>query len=1054
MWIVELALRRPYTFVVAALLIIVLGIVTIGRMPTDVFPEIDIPVVAVVWSYPGISAEEMEKRIVTISERAYTTTVNDIEHMESQSLNGFGIIKIFFHPTAKVEAAVAQLGAQSQSVLRVLPPGLTPPLIIRQNASSVPILQLSVSSKVLAEQVLYDYGLNFIRTQLATVQGASVPLPLGGKPRQVMVDLDPAAMLAKGLSAADVSAAINTQNLILPGGPARMGIREYNVRLNSSPELVDAINDFPIKQVRGATIYVRDVAHVRDGFAVQTNVVRQDGHRSTLITILKNGGASTLEIVDRVKKALPRIQATLPPELNIRYLFDQSLFVRAAVDGVIKEAVIAACLTALMILLFLGSWRSTIIVAVSIPLSILVSIVVLRMLNQTLNVMTLGGMALAVGILVDDATVAIENIHRHLGQGQAVGRAILDGAREIAVPALVSSLAICIVFVPVVFLTGAAKSLFTPLAMAVVFAMLASYVLSRTLVPTMAQYLLPKEAHTYLADGEHEGASRGIFSRIHHTFNQGFNNMRASYHGALAWCLGHRALVIVLFVGFCGGSLALYPLVGEDFFPRVDAGEFRLHVRGPAGTRLEETQRLFSQVEAVIRRVIPQEELAQVLDNIGLPSSGMNLVFSDSATVGPYDGEILVSLNKENHGSTWAYVKRLRAQLPAQFPELTFFFQPSDIVSQILNFGLPAPIDIQITGRNQKGNQALARAIEKRVRRVPGAVDVHLHQVVNAPELLVNVDRVRAGQMGLMQRDIANSTLISLASSSLVAPNYWLNFQNGVNYLIAVQTPIQKVASIEALQGTPMVAPGLKSPELLGNLATLTRRRAVAIVNHYNVQPTFDVYANVQDRDLGGVADDIDSALEAVKDQLPPGSFIAVRGQVEAMRSSYLGLAAGIVFAILLVYFLIVVNFQSWLDPFIILMALPGALAGIVWMLFATQTRISVPALMGAIMSIGLAVANSILLVTFANDRRAAGSDAMTAALEAGYTRLRPVLMTAAAMVIGMIPMALGLGEGGEQNAPLGRAVIGGLLLATVSTLFFVPVVYSVLRRKVPQATD
>lgn len=1050
MWIVLLALRRPYTFVVAALLIALLGGVLIARMPTDIFPEIDIPVVSVIWTYNGIAAEEMEKRVVTMSERGLTTTVNDIEHIESQSLNGLSVIKVFFHPGAKVEAAVAQITAMSQSVLRVLPPGITPPAIIRYNVSNVPILQASISSETLSEQQLYDLGQNFIRTQLATVQGASVPIPYGGKPRQIMVDIDGPALYAKGLSATDISNAINAQNLILPGGSAKFGNREYNVRLNSSPESIAALNDLPIKQVGNATVYLRDVAQVRDGSQVQTNIVRQDGRRSALLTILKSGGASTLDIVSRVKLALPRIMATLPPELKVNLLFDQSVFVRAAINGVIFEALVAACLTAAMILLFLGSWRSTLIVTISIPLSILCSVIVLNLLGQTLNVMTLGGLALAVGILVDDATVEIENIHRNLGQGKPLKQAILDGAQQIAVPAFVSTLAICIVFVPVVFLSGAAKSLFTPLAMAVVFAMLASYLLSRTLIPTMVLYLLRDEAKQYHADGEFVAESSGLISgliaRVHNGFNHSFEKLTARYQATLAWALQHRRAVVVSFLLFCGGSFVFLPFIGEDFFPTVDAGQFRLHVRAPSGTRLEETERIFAQVEDSIRRKIPAEELNLILDNIGLPSIGINLAYSDSATVSLSDGEILVSL-KEKHRPTPEYVKQLRRELKAEFPDLTFFFQPADIVSQILNFGLPAPIDIQIVGRDKK-NYEIARQIEQRIARIPGAADVHLHQVMDLPELLVNVDRTRAEQVGLSQRDIAGNVLTSLSSSSQTAPNYWLNPENGVSYFVAVQTPQYKMDSVDKLKNTPITGGHLPTPQLLSNLATIERRTSMAVVNHYNVQPTFDIYANVQGRDLGGVAREIDRVLAEFQPKLPRGTTLVMRGQVESMRSSFVGLGFGLLFAIVLVYFLMVVNFQSWLDPFIILMALPGALAGILWMLFVTQTTISVPSLMGAIMCVGVATANSILLVTFANDQRVFGQDAVTAALAAGVTRLRPVLMTALAMIIGMLPMALGFGEGGEQNAPLGRAVIGGLLFATVATLFFVPVVYSILRRR------
>ncbi|HKX32875.1 MAG TPA: efflux RND transporter permease subunit, partial [Blastocatellia bacterium] len=982
MWIVKLALRRPYTFVVAALLIALFGYVTISRMSTDIFPEIDIPVVSVIWTYNGIAPEEMEKRVVTMSERGLTTTVNDIEHIESQSVNGVSVIKVFFHPGAKIEAAVAQVTAMSQSVLRVLPPGITPPFILRYNVSNVPILQASISSDSLSEQQLYDYSQNFIRTQLATVQGASIPLPYGGKPRQIMVDLDPQSLFAKGLSAADITAAINAQNLILPAGSVKLGEREYNVRLNSSPDTAAALNDLPIKQVNGATVYIRDVAQVRDGSAVQVNIVRQDGRRSSLLTILKSSGASTLDIVSRVKAALPRIQATLPDELKINLLFDQSVFVRSAINGVLTEAIIAACLTAAMILLFLGSWRSTLIVTISIPLSILCSIIVLSSLGQTLNVMTLGGLALAVGILVDDATVELENIHRNLGQGKPLKLAILDGAQQVAVPAFVSSLAICIVFVPIFFLSGSAKSLFTPLAMAVIFAMLASYLLSRTLIPTMVVYLLRDEARLYQEAGEH-ATSTGPIWRLHNAFNLRFEQFRRGYFRALEWAMAHRRGVIVAFLLFCGSSFLFLLFIGSDFFPGVDAGQFRLHVRAPAGTRLEETERIFSEVENSIRRIVPREELGIVLDNIGLPSNGINLAFNDSATVSSADGEILVSL-KPNHHPTSEYIKRLRRQLKEEFPQLTVFFQPADIVSQILNFGLPAPIDVQVVGRDYKNNYQIARRIERRVNQIQGAADVHLHQVIDAPELRVNVDRTRAEQVGLTQRDVANTLLTSLSSSSQTAPNYWLNPENGVSYVVAVQTPQTKIDSVDSIQNTPITASGLTTPQLLSNIASIDRERAMSVVNHYNVQPTFDIYANTQGRDLGGVAAEIDRIVEEFRPQLPRGSSLVMRGQVESMRSSFKGLGLGLLFAIVLVYFLMVVNFQSWLDPFIILMAIPGALPGILWMLFVTQTTINVPSLMGAIMCVGVATANSILLVTFANEQRLEGKDAVTAALNAG----------------------------------------------------------------------
>jgi multidrug efflux pump subunit AcrB len=1067
MWIVRLALRRPYTFVVMSLMIAILGGLAIVRMPTDIFPEINIPIVNVIWTYTGISAEDMAKRIVTVSERGLTTTVNDIEHMESQSVNGTSLMRLYFHPNARIEMALAQISASTQSVLRVLPPGVFPPFLLRFNASSVPILQLSVSSPRMTEQEVYDYGYNFIRTQLATVQGASVPLPYGGKPRQIMVDLDPKALYANQLSATDVANAINAQNLLLPAGSARIGDREYNVRLNSSPEVVEALNELPVKQEHGATVTIRDVAQVRDGYAMQSNIVRQDGRRSTLITVLKSGGASTLDIVRKVKETLPRILSTLPPDLNVKFLFDQSLFVRAAIDSVVREAVMAALLTGLVILLFLGSWRSTLIVCISIPLSILTSLVVLYLCNQTINVMTLGGMALAVGILVDDATVEIENIHRNLAQGKPIVRGILDGAQQIAVPAFVSTLCICIVFVPVVFLQGAAKFLFTPLAAAVVLAMMASYLLSRTLVPTMVRFLLGAEVERYRAEagdllGHDQTAGAGkpearlsndVIWKIHHVFQHQFARLREGYRNLLEVTLRHRALAFVMFLLFCGVSAAIYPFIGHDFFPRVDAGQFRLHVRGPAGMRVEETEQLFGKVEETIRRAIPERELSNILDNIGLPFGSINLAFTDSSTISSSDGEILVSLKEGQHGPTWEYVRELRKKLRDEFPQATFFFQPSDIVSQILNFGLPAPIDIQVVGRNEEENYALAKRIESRIARIPGAADVHLHQVANAPTINVNVDRTRASQVGLTQRDVANSMLISLSSTSQVAPNYWLNPLNGVNYLVAVQTPLYRMDSTEKLGSTPINFNG-SGTQLLSNLAGFERGQEMAVVNHYNVQPVMDIYANVENRDLGSFANDVEQILSEFKKQLPRGTFLETRGQVETMNSSFLGLGFGMIFAVVLVYLVMVVNFQSWLDPFIILTALPGALCGILWMLFLTQTTFSVPALMGAIMSIGVATANSILLVTFANDERALGMSPTEAALEAGYTRLRPVIMTALAMITGMLPMAIGFGEGGEQNAPLGRAVIGGLVVATFATLFFVPVVYSVLRRHEPKKYD
>ena len=1058
-----------------AILIVLVGVITITRMSTDIFPNINIPVVSVIWSYPGVAPEEMEKRFVTVCERAMTTTVNDIEHIESQSYNGVAVIKVFFHEGAKVEAGVAQITSITQTLLRIMPPGTTPPLILQYSASNVPILQLGLSSKSLSEQQLYDLGLNFIRTQLATIQGAQVPLPYGGKSAQVMVDIDPQKLYGKGLSPADVSNALNAQNVILPAGTEKIGDREYNVRLNSSPELLQVLNDLPVKQVNGATVYIRDVAHVRDGYAVQTNIVSQNRVRSALLTVLKSSSASTLDIIKRVKEALPRIQATLPKELQISQLFDQSIFVRASINGVLREGLIAACLTAVMILLFLGNWRSTLVVATSIPLSILSSILVLGALGQTLNIMTLGGLALAVGILVDDATVEIENIHRNLALGKPMIRAILDGAQQIAVPAFVSTLSICIVFVPVFFLSGTARYLFQPLAMAVIFAMLASYLLSRTVIPTMVKFLLrghmeeidtslgrtldnsrarspsaPAEAEAHASSAGSTGvlgAISGFFFALHESFNRVFEKIRDRYVEALRWCLSNRRVVFAVMGGFVLVSLCLVPFLGRDFFPAVDAGQFRLHVRAPAGTRLEATEERFYEVGRKIREVIPPNEIDNVLDNIGLPVSGINLAFSDNATIGESDGEILVSLQPK-HRPTADYVRILREKLHHDFPDMDFYFSAPDIVSQILNFGIPAPIDIQVTGRDPK-DYDLANDIKARVTQIPGAADVHVHQVVHGPDLRVNVDRTRAEQIGLTQNDVARTMLVSLSSSGQNAPNYWLNFQNGVNYQVAVQTPQYKMDTLQDLRNTPVVAPNLPRPELLGNLATIERRESPIIVNHYNVQPVFDVLANVQGRDLGGVADQINKVVDEAKSKLPRGTFLSVRGQVESMNKSFAGIGAGILFAIVLVYFLMAVNFQSWTDPFVIIMALPGALCGIIWMLFVTGTTLNVPSLMGAIMAIGVATANSILVVTFANDERCGQhpKDAHDAALSAGFTRLRPVIMTALAMILGMLPFSFGLGEGGEQNAPLGRAVIGGLIVATFATLFFVPVVYSTLRK-------
>jgi multidrug efflux pump subunit AcrB len=1042
MWIVKLALRRPYTFTVLALLILILGPIVILRTPTDVFPNINIPVVSIVWNYGGLTPEDMGNRITSVTERALTTLVDDIEHIESQSLYGVAVVKVFFQPNANIDKAIAQVTAISQTQLRQLPQGTTPPLVITYNASTVPILQLALSSEKLSEQELFDYGTNFIRTRLITVPGAAIPWPYGGKQRQVQVDLNTAALQAKGLSALDVVNAISAQNLILPSGTAKIGSIEYDVELNGSPRTIAELNSLPIKTVGSTTIYIRDVAHVRDGFPPQTNIARVDGRRASLLTIQKAGNASTLDIVSGIKNMLPTIQAGLPPELNIRTLADQSLFVRASIQGVLREAIIAACLTGLMILVFLGSWRSTLIIAVSIPLSILVSIICLSALGETINIMTLGGLALAVGILVDDATVEIENINRNIAMGKEVEHAILDGAQQIAVPAFVSTLSICIVFVPMFFLSGVARYLFVPLAEAVSFAMLASYLLSRTVVPTMAKFLL----RGHEADATHLAeVSSNPFVRMQYRFEVAFERFRERYHRVLEACLRNRRIFVTAFFAFCVISIAfLVPWLGQDFFPAVDSGQFKLHMRARSGMRIEETARLCDLVEQSIRQQIPSGEVDSIIDNIGLPYSGINLSYSTSAPVGTSDADILVSLS-DHHGPTAKYVHDLRMKLNDDFPGVTFAFLPADIVSQILNFGLPSPIDIQIVGYNVQGNQQFADTLLERVRHVPGTVDLHIQQPFDEPKLYVNVDRTKADQVGFTQRDIANNLLITLSGSFQTSPTFWLNPKNGVSYSIATQTPQYRLQTLQDLQNVPITGPSQASSQILGSLASIRRGSGVAVMSHYDIQPVIDIYGSVQGRDLGGVSRDLNRIVAGARKELPRGSQVVIRGQIQTMRSSYVGLLGGLVFSILLVYLLIVVNFQSWLDPFIIISALPAALAGITWFLFVTGTTLSVPALTGSIMCMGVATANSILVVSFAKEQMEEGKDAVTAALQAGFTRFRPVLMTALAMIIGMVPMALGLGEGGEQNAPLGRAVIGGLLLATVATLFFVPVFFSIL---------
>ena len=1056
MWIVRLALRRPYTFVVAALVLLLLTPFVMLRTPTDIFPEINIPVIGVVWTYNGLNAREMEERILYNHERAISTLVNDIEHIESTAYNGVGVIKVFLQPGGSVSDGVAQITASGQTVLRFLPPGITPPFIIRYNASSVPILQYSIASTKFSEQELQDMALNFVKIGLSSIQGASVPYPAGGKARLVAVDIDLAALQAKNLTSQDVVNAFNAQNFILPSGTAKIGNTEYSISMNNNTETLAALNDLPVKTVNGAVIRIGDVAQVHDGYQPQQNVVRLDGVRGVLLTVLKSGAASTLSVVDGVKKAMPRILSGLPPELEAKEFADQSLFVRAAVNGVVKEGVIAALLTAVMILLFLGSWRSTFIIALSIPLSVLTSLVLLSALGETINLMTLGGLALAVGILVDDATVEIENIHRQMARGKPNVQAILDGAQEIALPALVSTLCICIVFVPMFFLTGVSRYLFVPLAEAVVFAMLASYVLSRTLIPTLVMWFYRNiEYRGYAADPGSVSTWLRPFVALQGHFERGFTRFREGYRRMLGTVLAHRVPFVILFLVFCAGTWFLIPQLGQDFFPSVDAGQFRLHVRAPGGTRIEETTRFVDRVEAVIREEIPARDVAGILDNIGMPSGGIPLVYIDNGLTGTRDADILVSLN-HGHRPTESYIRRLRARLNNDFPGATFYFLPADIVNQTINFGLPAPFDIQIVGRDRDKSRVIAASLVERIRRVPGAVDVRVQQTADQPEFRFAVDRTKASQIGLTERDVANSVLLSLSGSSQTQPNYWLNPKNGIQYPVSIRVPEHPMDSLAALNSIPVKAgqPDKNVPQVLANVATVDRASASPIFSHYDVMPVIDVFGGVSGRDLGGVLRDIKPVVEQARKQLPKGSFIMLRGQADTMSSSFNGLAIGLVLAVAFIYLLLVVFFQSWLDPFIIITALPGALAGVVWGLYLTLTTLSVPALMGAIMSLGVATANSILVVSFARTNFQQGGDPLTSAWEAGVGRLRPVLMTALAMIIGMFPMALALGEGGEQNAPLGRAVIGGLVLATAATLFFVPVVFSLLHRKSSQGSQ
>ncbi|MDH6167990.1 multidrug efflux pump subunit AcrB [Variovorax boronicumulans] len=1039
---VQLALRRPYTFIVMAMLIVLATPFVLARMATDIFPEINIPVVSVIWNYTGLPAQEMGQRISGQVERGLTTTVSDIEHIESQSLAGVSIIKVFFQPTANIEMAISQVVASMQAQVRQLPPGITPPLVIKYSASSVPVIQLALSSPTRSENSLFDATVNQLRPQLITVPGAAIPFPYGGKNRLISVDLDTQAMQARGLTPADVVNAVNTQNLILPSGTAKFGATEYSVRMNGSPDAIAGLNDLPVRTVNGATTYLRDVAYVRDGFSPQTNIVRQDGVRGVLLSVLKNGGASTLDIVANIRAMLPIATQSMPQDIKVTPLFDQSVFVKAAVKGVVFEAILAAALTAAMVLLFLGNWRSTLIIGLTIPLSILASILVLYSLGETLNLMTLGGLALSVGILVDQAIVTIENIERHLHMGTPLKEAIEVGAGEIGSAAFVSTLCICIVFVPMFFLSGVARFLFVPLAEAVVFAMLASYLLSRTLVPTLVM-LLMGGVHAQPIEGKKPSA----LQRVYQSFDRRFERVRRAYTLLLSVVLSKRGGFIGLFLGFCLLSCLLYPVLGRDFFPTVDAGQIRLHVRAPTGTRIEETARLTDRVEVAIRELVPADQLETILDNLGIPNSGINLSYSNAGTIGTFDAELLLSL-KDGHRPTEEFVSVLRAELPKRFPGIEFFFQPADIVTQILNFGLPAAIDVQFSGADIAGNAARAAELTKAIKQIPGAVDAHVHQRLDGPSLNLQMDRTRLQQYGLTAANVGQNVLIALSGSSQTAPAFWLNPANGVVYSIAVQTPQYNIDSLDSLLNIPVGAGGTAaasgaSQQLLGNLVEAQASRQPAIQSRYNIAPVIDVYVSVQGTDLASVASKVQVLVDEMRPKLSRGSQVTIRGQVQTMQSSFIGLGVGLVMAIVLVYLLIVVTFQSWLDAAIIITALPAALAGIAWMLFITATTLSVPALTGAIMTMGVATANSILLVSFARERLQAGIPPLSAALEGGATRIRPVLMTALAMIIGMIPMALGLGEGAEQNAPLGRAVIGGLLFATVSTLFFVPAVFA-----------
>ncbi|PRG56875.1 efflux RND transporter permease subunit [Burkholderia gladioli] len=1055
--LVRVALRRPYTFVVLAILILIIGPLAALRTPTDIFPNIRIPVIAVIWQYTGLSPDQMAGRISSPFERTLTTTVNDVEHIEAQSITGFGVIKIFFQPGVDINTANAQVTAVSQTLLRQLPPGTTPPLILNYNASTVPIIQLALSGKGLSEQNLADLGLNTLRPALVTVPGAAIPFPFGGKTRQVQLDVDPAALQARGLSAQDVANALAGQNLLTPIGTEKIGDYEYTLNLNDAPGDIRELANLPVKAVNGTTIYMRDIANVHDGSAPQTNIVHVDGNRSVLITVLKNGAASTLAIISGIKQHVEQGKAGWPQNLQIAPIGDQSLFVTAAISGVAREGVIAAVLTSLMILLFLGSWRSTLIIATSIPLAVLGSIITLSALGETLNIMTLGGLALAVGILVDDATVTIENINWHLEQGKQVEPAILDGAAQIVTPAFVSLLCICIVFVPMFFLQEIARFLFVPMAEAVMFAMISSFILSRTLVPTMAKYLLKPHAHAEGGHGAERAPSRNPLVRFQRGFEARFERVRSRYRALLELALAHRKPFVSVFFGFVLVSFALVPLLGQNFFPSVDAGQIVMHVRAPVGTRVERTAEILARVQQAVRGIIPPAELGTMVDNMGLSSSGINTAYNNTGTIGSQDGDIQITLN-EGHGPTADYVRRMREELPRRFPGVTFSFPPADIISQILNFGSPAPIDLQVRGNNLAANFDYTNTLLREIRRVPGVVDARIQQSQQSPAFSVDVDRTRAQLLGITERDVTNSLVVNLAGSSQVAPTYWLNPANGISYPIVMQTPQYNLDTLAALQNLPISATGANAAaagnatQILGGLATIRRADINSIVSQYNIQPMVEIFATTQDRDLGSVSRDINRIVSAHAKELPRGSSVALLGQVQTMNAAFGGMLFGLLGAVVLIYLLIVVNFQSWSDPFVIVTALPAAIAGIIWMLFATHTTMSVPALTGAIMCMGVATANSILVVSFCRESLAEHGDPLRAAIEAGFTRFRPVLMTALSMVIGMAPMALGLGEGGEQNAPLGRAVIGGLMFATAATLFLVPAVFSMIHARPRQA--